>query len=228
VPIRPRRHRCAALAAALVLSACSSGSAPSTSRVPPPPAVDPGVDPTSGPAPDPASGPPAGPHEIALVADLGPLPDGSGRAVVETTWRTDGAGIVHLAIDTPAGLAEQHVGTADEHWWWLHPELRRTVADAEWVRFDLAAVEAAGGELPDVVVAARQPPPQPDEVAPGDVVAGRQVLAVEAVGDDAVHLTVTGIEQPVLLRRRALRSGTVVAVPSASVDARDLRDRLRW
>jgi len=224
VPIRPHRHRCAALAAALVLTACSAGSAAPTPRVPPPSAVDP----ASGPSPEPASDLPTGPHEIALVADLGPLPDGSGRAVVETTWRTDRAGTVHLAVDTPAGLAEQHVGTADEHWWWLHPEVRRTVADAEWVRFDLDAVEEAGGELPALVVAARQPPPQPDEVAPGDVVAGREVLAVEAVGDDEVQLTVTGIEQPVVLRRRPLRPGTVVAVPSGSVDVRDLPDLLRW
>ncbi|MCO8128458.1 hypothetical protein NHL50_14700 [Acidimicrobiia bacterium EGI L10123] len=224
MPIRPRRLRCAALAAALVLTACSSGSAASTSRVPPPSAVDP----ASEPALDPASDPPTGPHEIALVADLGPLPDGSGRAVVETTWRTDGAGTVHLAIDTPAGIVEQHVGTADEHWWWLHPEVGRTVADAEWVRFDLDAVAAAGGELPDVVVEARQPPPQPDGIGPGDAVAGREVLAVEVVGDDEVHLTVAGIERPVLLRRRPLRPGTIVAVPSGSVDLRELPALLRW
>ena len=224
MPIRPRHRRCAALAAALVLTACSTSSATPV-RAPSPAAVDP----ASGPAPQPSASSSAdGPHEVALVADLGPLPDGAGRAVVETTWTTDGSGTVRLVIDTPAGIAEQHVLTADEHWWWLHREARRTIVDAEWIRFDLAAIEAAGGELPDVVVEARQPPPQPGQIAPGDVVAGREVHAVEAIGDDEVHLTVTGIEQPVVLRRRALRPGTTIAVPTGAVDLEELPDRLRW
>ena len=216
------------LGAVLVLGACAAGAPappPDTGRA----AIDPAVDQPSGPRSQPdAVVDPAGPHEVALVADLGPLPDGSGRAVVETTWTTDAAGTVRLAIDTPAGLTEQHVLTADAHWWWLHPEARRTVADAEWVHFDLVAIEEVGGELPDLVAAARQPPPQPEDIGVGDLVAGREVRAVEVVGPDEVHLTVDRIDEPVVLRRRALPPGERIRPPEGAVDVTDLPGLLRW
>lgn len=227
----PVRLFCAVgLAAALSLAACADD------------ASDPVADPprrspvgSAGPAPAPPAPEPEptqadvadGPHEVALIADLGPLPEG-GRAVVETTWTTDADGTVRLAIDTPAGLADQHVFTEEEHWWWFSPQVRRTVADAEWVRFDLDAVARAGGELPDIVLAARRHPPRPRDVAVGHVVAGREVLAVESVDHDEVRLTVAGIEQPVVLAQRALPEETVVEIPSGAVDAADVPSVLRW
>lgn len=225
MPMRPVRA-VLLVAGALLLTACAR-----TAAAPPPAEGRPGpVDP-AGSAPDvdePLVDVPAGPHEVSLVADLGPLPDAPGRAVVSTTWTTDADGTVRFAIDTPAGLADQHVFTDDEHWWWLHPEVRRTTVDAAWIHFDLHAVAQAGRELPDVVRDARQPPPQPHEVAVGDVVAGREVLAVEVVGADDVRLTVAGIEQPVVLTRRALPRGITVDVPSGAVDVGDLPEVLRW
>lgn len=231
MPIRPRPiplGPCVALAAVLLLGACSASAAgPSADPVPRAPART--VDPVGAnrPEPDPVAEV-AGAHEIALVADFGPLPDGSGRAVVETTWTRDATGTIRFAIVTPAGLAEQHVLTDAEHWWWLSPEVRGTIADAEWIRFDLAAVEEVGGELPDIVVEARRPPPQPHEIAVGDVVAGREVLAVEVVGDDEVHLTVAGVERPVIHVRRPLALGTTIDLPTGAVDVADLPGVLRW
>lgn len=224
MPIRPRHLGCVALVAALLLTACSSSGA-SPSSPAPGSAVDPSADPAGSARPAPEGD---GPHEVALVADFGPLPDGSGRAVVEATWTDDGAGTVGFVLDTPAGIVDQHVLTAEEHWWWLHPEARRTIADVEWIRFDLDVIAEAGGALPDVVLDARQPPPQPDEIAPGDVVAGREVRVVDAVGQDEVRLTVAGVERPVVLRRRALPPGTTVDVPAGAVDVRELPDHLQW
>lgn len=226
MPVRTRTRRGAALAAALSLTACSTGAATEPPTAPAPAqAADPAAQPPSDAS---LVVPAAGPTEIVLVADLGPLPDGPGRAVVETTWTTDGAGTVRLVVDTPAGIAAQHVQTADEHWWWLHPEARRTIVDAEWIHFDLAAIEEVGGVLPDVVTEARQEPPQLQEIAAGDVVAGQEVQAVEVVDDGEVHLTVAGIEQPWILRHRVLPSGTTVDLPAGAVDVRDVPDRLRW
>lgn len=227
MPVRPFRA-VLLVAGALLLTACGA-----TSVAAPPPVHDraESVDPVgSRPAdrPDPVDDVTAGPHEVSLVADLGPLPDGSGRAVVESTWTTGADGTVRFAIDTPVGLVDQHVFTDDEHWWWLHPEVRRTIADAEWIHLDLRAIADVGGELPDVVGDARHPPPQPQEVGVGDVVAGREVLAVDVVGADEVRLTVTGIELPVVLARRALPEGTVVEVPTGAVGLRDLPDLLAW
>jgi hypothetical protein len=232
VPIGPRHPRCVALVAALVLTACSTSAATPSPTAPS--EVDPGSGSSSAPpassSDDPSSASSAvdGPHEVALVADFGPLPDGSGRAVVEATWTTDGDGTVHFVLDTPAGITDQHVLTADEHWWWLHPEARRTIADVEWIHFELDVIAEVGGALPDVVVDARQPPPQPHGIAPGDVVAGHEVQAVDAIGEDEVHLTVAVIERPVVLRRRALPPGTSIDVPVGAVDVRELPDHLRW
>jgi len=228
VPIRPRNLRCAALVAALVLTACSSSAATPSPLAPA--AVDPGSGSSSEPSAssEPAGSSVGGPHEVALVADFGPLPDGSGRAVVEATWTHDGDGTVRFVLDTPAGIVEQHVLTPDEHWWWLHPEARQSIADVEWIHFDVGVIADAGGALPDVVVDARQPPPQPDEIAPGDVVAGHEVRAVDAGGEDEVHLTVAGVERPVVLRRRALPPGATIDVPAGAVDVRELPNHLRW
>lgn len=229
----------AALVAALLLGACAAGADAPAALPGSPAAVDPAAadrpdahradaDHTdTDPGPEPGVDV-TGAHEVVLVADLGPLPDGTGRAVVESTWRTDAAGTVHLTIATPAGITEQHVWTADAHWWWLHPEARRTVADAEWIHFDLPAVEEVGGDLPDVVTVARQPPPQPDGIGVGDLVAGREVQAVDVVDVDEVHLTVARIEEPVVLRRRALPADARIDPPPGAVDVADLPGLLRW
>lgn len=215
-----------ALAGGLALAACSTSAAAPGADLAPPPTVE--VDPPSAPGTGPSDDVGAGPHEVNLVADLGPLPDGSGRAVVTTTWTTDAAGTVRFAIDTPAGLAAQHVLTEDEHWWWLHPEARAVVADAEWVHFDLPVIESVGGELPDLVAEARLPPPRPDGWSVGEVVAGREVLQVEVVDADEVHLTVAGVERPVVHRLRPLPASTRIDLPTGAVDVADLPDVLRW
>lgn len=224
MPHGNRRLRRAALAVALCLTACTADAAA-------PPPTRPGPSPTdppssSAPAPDPA--PADGAHEVTFVADLGPRRDGPGRAVVETTWTTDGDGTVRVAVDTPVGLVEQHVFTDDEHWWWLHPEARQTVADAEWIHFDLDAIAAVGGELPDVVREARLPPPLPLEVGVGSQLAGLEVLAVEVVDDDHVRLTLDGVERAAVLRRRSLPGSHRVRQPTGAVDVTDLPGVLRW
>ena len=50
---------------------------------------------------------------------------------------------------------------------------------------------------------------------------------VDAIGEGEVHLTVAGVERPVVLRRRALPPGTTVDVPAGAVDVRELPDHLR-
>lgn len=222
---RPARRAVALAVTTLLLTGCAGrGSAA-------PPAAEPReADPAGGPAPEP-DGPvdvADGPHEVRLVADLGPLPDGSGDAVVETIWTTDGSGTRRLVVDTPAGIAEQHVMTEDEHWWWLSPAVRETIADAEWIHFDLPAIEAAGGELPPLVARARAAASQPGDIAVGDTVAGLEVLAAEAVSDDEVHLTMAEVARVVVHRRRALPAGTTIERPIGAVDVADLPDVLRW
>lgn len=214
--------------AAVLLAACSDPAAVPLPGDPPPPAVDPASGPGAEPQID-AAAPavPAEPYEVSLIADFGPLPDGSGNAVVETVWTVDADGTRQLLIDTPAGPAARHVITDDEHWWWLHPSTRPTVVDAEWVHVDLRQVEQVGAELPEVVAEARVPVPPPGEIVAGQVVAGHEVLAVEVVDGDEARLTVAGIERPVVHRRRALPEGTTVAVPTGAVDLADLPDLLR-
>lgn len=217
MPLRP----CAAILAALVLASCAAAPAAEPDQ----PVVHPtGIDPPSATGAEPGDVA----HEIVVVADLGALPDGSGRAVVTTTWTTDAAGTVRFAIETPAGLAEQHVHTATEHWWWMPPPVRPAIVEAEWIRFDLDEVAAAGGTLPDVVAAARRPPPELHDLTVGDEVAGRAVLAVEVVRDDEIHLTVAGIERPVIHRRRALPASTRIDRPAGAVDVADLPGALPW
>lgn len=167
-----------------------------------------------------------GPHEISLVADFGPLPDGSGAAVVETTWSIDARGVQRLVIDTPAGPVGRHVMTEGEHWWWLGPEVPELVDGTEWIHFDLAAIARAGGQLPDVVADARARLPHPHEVGVGQLVAGREVVAVEVVDDHEVRLRVSGIERPVVHRRRDLPPGTTFELPPHATDVRDLLDLL--
>lgn len=222
-------RRAAALAvSALLLAGCAG---PGSAAAPAGPAAPaPEVDPAGRAAPDTAA--PAdladGPHEVRLVADFGPLPDFSGDAVVETIWTTDGSGTRSLVIDTPAGITEQHVMTEDEHWWWLSPEVRETIADAEWIHFDLAAIEAVGGELPPLVADARAAARQPGDIAVGDTIAGLEVLAADVVSDDEVHLTMSEVERAVVHRRRALPPGTRIELPVGAVDVADLADVLRW
>lgn len=228
----PRSARVLVVAsAAALLVACGTGAAGPPR--PSPPAVDPaGLAVPTDPVPDErgeaAADPTAGPHEISVVADFGPLPDGSGNAVVETIWTVDAHGTRRLVVDTPAGFAEQHVMTDGEHWWWLSPEVRETIADAEWVHFDLHAVELVGGRLPDIVTEARTVVPPPPDIVPGQLVAGREVLAAEVVGPHEVHLTVDGVEQPVVHRLRRLPADTTIELPVGAVDVRDLPEVLRW
>jgi hypothetical protein len=227
VPI-PLVLRAVPLLAGGLLVACSDTAA---GPIPgePPLAVDPASESVPGPPTDATTAPAvgAGPHEVSLIADFGPLPDGSGNAVVETVWTVDADGTRQLLVDTPAGPAAHHVMTDDEHWWWLHPSTRQTVADAEWVHVDLRAVEQVGAELPEVVAEARVPLPPPGELVAGQVVAGHEVLAVQVVDRDEARLTVAGIERPVVHRRRTLAEGTTVAVPAGAVDLADIPDLLR-
>ena len=219
-----------AIAVAVVLGACSTGATGPSRTAPARPAPDP----ASGTAPDvdpTEPGRPAhrdGPYEVTLVADFGPLPDGSGDAVVETTWTVDATGTRSLVVDTPAGFAARHVMTDDAHWWWLDPTVRETIADAEWVHFDLRQVEAVGGRLPAIVTEARVPLPDPGGIRVGQIVAGHEVLAVDIVSDDEVHLTVAGVERAVVHRRRPLPARTRVQVPDGAVDVADLPGVLRW
>ena len=228
MPVHHLITRAAAVVlASLVLAACggsAGGQAPGAVQGQPAP------DPAGAPAPDVAAqpDPTARAHEVSLVADLGPLPDGSGNAVVTTTWTIDAKGTTQVVVDTPAGVAERHVMTEGEHWYWIAPTLRGTFVDAEWIHFDLRAIEGVGGALPEPIAEARQAVPQPGEIAVGDAIAGHRVLEVEAVGDDEVRLTMDGIEQPVVHRRRALPAGTVIQLPTGAVDVSDLPDALRW
>jgi hypothetical protein len=226
-PARLARMLLAVLAAALLTScSTSAGSAP---EAPAPPAADPAAGAPPADSPPAAPGPDrGGAHEVVLVADFGPLPDGSGDAIVETRWTVDVSGTRSLVVDTPAGVAVHHVLTDDEHWWWLDPTVRETIADAEWIHFDLHEVEAVGGELPEIVAEARVPLPEPGDIVVGQIVAGHEVLAIEEVDDDEVHLTVAGIERAVVHRRRDLPAGTTIERPDGAVDVADLPEVLRW
>ena len=215
---------------ALLLGACGTSAAEPRAASSPP-----SVDPVSEPATVADVEPPSaeesvseGPYEVALIADFGPLPDGSGDAVVETTWTMAADGTRELVIDTPAGYAAHHVMTDDEHWFWIAPAARDALVDAEWVHFDLREIEAVGGELPEVVAEARVPVPAPGEITTGSVIAGHEVLAVDEVGDDEVHLTMDGIDEPVVHRRRALPADTSIEIPTDALDVSDLPEALRW
>lgn len=219
--------------AALLLASCGAGIAAPEPAPPPAPAADPAAraDPDDPGAETAESGPSGvgdGAYEVTLVADFGPLPDGSGDAVVETVWTVDAAGTRSLVVDTPAGFAAHHVMTDDEHWWWLDPTVRETIVDAEWIHFDLHAIDEVGGELPAIVAEARVPLPDPGGIRVGQIVAGHEVLAVDVVGADEVHLTVAGIERAVVHRRRTLPAGTTIEPPDDAVDVADLPDVLRW
>ena len=72
------------------------------------------------------------------------------------------------------------------------------------------------------------PLPDPGGIRVGQIVAGHEVLAVDVVGHDEVHLTVAGIERPVVHRRRMLSPGTTLEFPEGAVDVADLPDVLRW
>ena len=233
MPVRPSttlRRSLASAAAAALLTACGTSSAePAPPTASPPPSVDPGSDLPSAddpPAPEPLAD--DGPHEIAIVADFGPLPDGTGDAVVTTTSTVDASGTRRLLVDTPAGPAAHHVMTDDEHWWWIHPAGREAVVDARWVHFDLREIEAVGGELPEVIAEARTPVPDPGEIVLGQIVAGHEVVGIEVVDDDEVHLTMAGIERPVVHRRRALPAETTIELPEGALDVADLPEALRW
>lgn len=217
------------LLVASLLAACSDPAAVPSPDEPPPPSVDPASAPAAEPHTERAAAPAIGtePYEVSLIADFGPLPDGSGDAVVETVWTVDAYGRRQLLIDTPAGPAARHVMTDDEHWWWLHPSTRRTVADAEWVHVDLREVDEVGGELPEVVAEARVPLPPPGEIVAGQLVAGHEVLGVEVVDRDEARLTVAGIERPVVHRRRRLPADTAVKVPAGAAELADLPDLFR-
>lgn len=227
MPVHHPVLRAAALVLVCLLGGCAGGS---TGPVAGPADVRPRVDPAATPASDdpPPPDEAEGPHEVTVVADFGPLPDGSGDAVVEMTWTVDGAGTTRLVVDTPAGVTERHVMTEDEHWWWLSPAVRETVADAEWIHFDLRAIEEVGGVLPEIVTKAREAVLQPGDIVVGHTIAGREVLGAEVVSEDEVRLTLAGIERPVIHRRRALPSSTAIPVPSGAVDVTDLPDVLRW
>lgn len=232
-PARCARAVLVVLAAVFALAGCGAvangpigGGGPSTEpRAEADPAAGaPSTDHRPGGPSAPAGG---GAHEISIVADFGPLPDGSGDAVVETTWTVDAHGTRRLVVDTPSGVAEHHVMTDDEHWWWLGPEVRATIVDAEWIHFDLAAIEDVGGELPEVVAEARSVVPPPPDIVPGHLLAGRQVLAAHVVSDDEVQLVVDGVERPVVHRRRLLPEGTTIELPTGAVDVRDVPGVLR-
>jgi hypothetical protein len=217
--------------AALLLTSCGAGAAAPGAAPPPSPAADPAAradrdDPGAETAESAPSG--VGAHEVTLVADFGPLPDGSGDAVIETIWTVDAAGTRSLVVDTPAGFAAHHVMTDDEHWWWLDPTVRETIADAEWIHFDLHEIEEVGGELPAIGAEARVPLPDPGGIRVGHIVAGHEVLAVDVVGADEAHLTAAGIERAVVHRRRPLPVGTTIEPPDDAIDVADLPDVLRW
>jgi len=165
------------------------------------------------------------PYELVLAIDLGPLPDGSGPTLVEVCLTVVGERSRYV-VDTPAGAVVDHVMTADEHWWWIIPEARETVVRAEWIHFDVAAVEAAGATLPAPVAEARARLPTPAEVRVGDLLAGGEVLAVETRTPGEARLRVEDVPVPVVLRRRVLPATTTVEIPEAAVDVRDLADAL--
>ncbi|MFP5578632.1 MAG: hypothetical protein ACLGIZ_10400 [Acidimicrobiia bacterium] len=227
-PTRPLRAASLVLGALLLAGCGTSAAGPSATAAPP--AVDPAsADVEPGPHPGSAAGRHAdGPYQVSIAVDLGPLPDGSGDTIIETTWTVDAAGTRELVVDTPAGHAARHVFTDDEHWWWVHPSAREELVDAEWIHFDLRQIEAAGGDVPEVVAEGRVPIPDPGEIVVGQIVAGHEVLAVDDVGDDEAHLTVAGIERPMVHRRRPLPPTTTIDIPDGAVDVADLPGVLRW
>lgn len=165
------------------------------------------------------------PHELVLVTDIAAVrPGHQGEMEVRHVVVGDRR---RVTIELVGDVKDEHVVTADEHWWWLHPEVRRAVAvDIEWVHIDIGAVAEIGRELPAPVAEARAPLPEPDAVEIGDVIGGREVLDVERVGDDEVRLTVADLSVPVVLRRRALPADTIVEIPSGAAELRDLADAL--
>jgi len=210
------RTTAAALVAVLVplLAACGDAAEPRP------------VEPAAAPAPDPAaarSGPRPeaveGPVEVALTIPAGRLPDGT-LAEVSLTLTTAGERR-ELVVDTPAGVVERHVMTEEEHWWWITP-LARDVVDVAWVHVVLAEVEELGGDLPEPVADARASLPEPGDLDVGSVLAGYEVLDVERIGPDEERIALDGLEDPAVLRRRALPAGTTVELPADAVPLRDL------
>lgn len=227
-PARPVRAASLVLGALLLAGCGASAAGPSPTAGPP--ALDPAsVDAEPGAHPGSDADPQAdGPYQVSIAVDLGPRPGATGDTIIETTWTVDAAGTRELVVDTPAGPAAHHVITDDEHWWWVHPSAREALVDAEWIHFDLRQIQAAGGDVPEVVAEGRVPIPDPGEIVVGQIVAGHEVLAVDDVGDDEAHLTVAGIERPMVHRRRPLPPTTAIDVPDGAVDVADLPDVLRW
>lgn len=210
---------------ALLAVAGACGTPPDPPRDAPAALASPAAD-----GPDEVRADPPGPdeaaHELTLTLPAGVLPDGTeGAVVIRSVAAGDRREVV---VETPAGVVDHHVVTADQHWWWIPPAAREAGIAAEWVRIDVAAVERAGGELPDLVADARVPLPAPGDVRAGTDLAGREVLDVEHVGPDEDRLHLAGLERPAVLRRRALPPGTRIEPPQRATSLQDLPDAVRW
>lgn len=214
----PRTLLRALALACLFVSACGGdGPAPVV------PAAARSADPPRSDAAAPA-GAPEQPVEISLTIPVGTGLDGE---VLELEIRSvEARGRRHVTIDTPAGRVDQHVVIDDQHWWWIPPAARAAAGDLEWVHIDLTQVEAAGGELPDLVSDARTPLPAPGEIGEGTSVAGHRVIEVERVGPDEDRLTLAGLEGSARLRRRMLPTRTAIEPPSGAVELADLPELL--
>lgn len=225
MPIRPchlPRTRAVLVVVVFALTGCAAGASS-------PPADDPPsgaptlVEPAG--AADAADAEHEPPHELVLVTDIAAVrPGHEGEMEVRHVVVGDRR---RVTIEFLGDVKDEHVVTAEEHWWWLHPEVRRAVAsDVEWVHVDIGAIREIGGELPAPVAEARTPLLDPAVVEVGDVVGGREVLHVERLGDDEVRLTVADLSVPVVLRRRALPADTTIELPRGAADLRDLADAL--
>lgn len=227
MPHRPRPTTLLGRAGALLalgalVPACAAGaaSAPTTDTATPRTEVD-----AAGPRSSAPQRARDAPYEITLVADFEALEPDLEDAVVEIRHVVVGDRR-QVTMSAAGEVLDQHVVTADEHWWWLHPDIRRSVVDIEWIHIDVAEVEAVGGTLPDIVAEARRPLPAPDEVDVGDLVAGREVRTVSHVDEHEVRFTVPGVPVEMVLRRRALPAGTTIEIPAGARDLRELPEAL--
>lgn len=214
----PRALRAVALAIGCLSVAACGGDAPSAVAPEVPRPADP---PRSGAVAATTSEPPV---EISLTIPVGTGPDGQ---VLELEIRSvEAGGRRHVVIDTPAGRVDQHVVTDDEHWWWIPSVARAVAGGLEWVHIDMDEVEAAGGEVPDLVADARERLPAPGEIGEGTTVAGHRVVRVERVGPDEDRLMLAGVEGFARLRRRMLPASTVIDAPRGAVELADLPELL--
>jgi hypothetical protein len=216
---------------ALVAAACSGPPLPPADPDPsasadPAAVADPPPLPVTEPDRARREGAPDAPQEVSITIPMGELPDGTDIVVELREVTADGRR--HVVVDTPAGIAEQHVWTDVDHWLWVHPEGRTHVVDAEWIHFPVADIAAAGGALPELVAAAREPLPGPGAIVEGMELAGFEVRRVERVGADEERLHLDGLREPAVLRRRPLPPGTTVEVPDGATSLRELPDALRW